>query len=88
MCDDQIDLFSCQPSPLRVCFENHAGLLAKRLTMSRIIASCSRVSLVHLPLIVLAQAPLPPQPAECTLHNPAPWSHDKPALVHKSPTCA
>ena len=30
----------------RACFENHAGLLAKRRTMSRIIASFSRVSLV------------------------------------------
>ena len=31
---------------LRACFENHAGLLANRRTMSRIIASFSRVSLV------------------------------------------
>jgi len=32
--------------PLRACFENYAGLLAKRRTMSRIMASCSSVSLV------------------------------------------
>ena len=31
---------------LRACFENHAVLLAKRRTISRIIASCSSVSLV------------------------------------------
>jgi hypothetical protein len=31
---------------LRACFENHAGLLAKRRTMRRIMASCNRVSLV------------------------------------------
>jgi hypothetical protein len=31
---------------LRACFENHAGLCAKRRTMSRIMASFSRVSLV------------------------------------------
>ena len=31
---------------LRGCFENHTGLLASRFTMSRIIASFSRVSLV------------------------------------------
>lgn len=31
---------------LRGCFENHPDLLAKRRTMSRIIASFSRVSLV------------------------------------------
>ena len=31
---------------LRACFENHAGRLAKRRTMSRIMASCSSVSLV------------------------------------------
>jgi hypothetical protein len=31
---------------LRACFENHAGFLAKRLTISRIMASCSSVSLV------------------------------------------
>jgi hypothetical protein len=31
---------------LRGCFENHAGLLAKRRSISRIIASFSRVSLV------------------------------------------
>jgi hypothetical protein len=29
---------------LRACFGNHAGLLAKRRTMSRIMASCSSVS--------------------------------------------
>ena len=32
--------------PLRACFENHAGLLANRRTMSRIIASFNKVSLV------------------------------------------
>ena len=31
---------------LRGCFENHAVLLASRLTISRIIANFSRVSLV------------------------------------------
>ena len=31
---------------LRACFENHAGLLANRRTMSRIIASFNKVSLV------------------------------------------
>jgi hypothetical protein len=31
---------------VRACFENHAVLFAKRLTISRIIASCSSVSLV------------------------------------------
>jgi hypothetical protein len=32
--------------PLRAYLENHTGLLAKRRTMSRIIANCSSVSLV------------------------------------------
>jgi hypothetical protein len=31
---------------LRACFKNHTMLLAKRLTISRIIASCSSVSFV------------------------------------------
>jgi hypothetical protein len=30
--------------PLRACFENHAGLRANRRSISRIIASFSRVS--------------------------------------------
>jgi hypothetical protein len=30
----------------RACFEDHAGLLARRRTMSWIMASCSRVSLI------------------------------------------
>ena len=33
---------------------------------------------LELALIVFAQAALPPPPAQRTLHNPAPWSHDKP----------
>jgi hypothetical protein len=33
-------------SILRACFENNTMLLARRLTISRIIASCSSVSLV------------------------------------------
>jgi transposase len=32
--------------PIRACFKNQTMLLAKRLTISRIIASCSSVSLV------------------------------------------
>ena len=32
----------CDPHALRACFENHAGLLAKRLTMSWIIAHSTR----------------------------------------------
>ena len=40
-CGPEIGLFG-----VRACFKNHAVLFAKRLTISRIIASCNSVSLV------------------------------------------
>jgi hypothetical protein len=44
-----LSINSCTPEPnsnVRACLKNHARLLAKRFTMSRIIASSSSVSLV------------------------------------------
>jgi hypothetical protein len=43
---DQLNALAPMYQSLRACFENHAGPCAKRRTMSRIMASFSRVSLV------------------------------------------
>jgi len=62
-----------------VCFENHAGLCAKRRTISRIMASFSSVSLVCIwRSSSLAQAPLPSHPCMRPFDNPATGSGDKP----------
>ena len=42
-----------------------------------------RFTRLHLPLIIFAQAALPPQPAQRAFHNPAPRSHDKPLHVRR-----